>query len=80
MNKAREIRNRLIDRLMTINNTDYLTALEKVIATSNIQELTITLTEEQKLMLTRSDDDIKHGRIIDQDSLNEQELEWLKEK
>ena len=78
MNKANEIRNRLIDRLMSINNAEFLNALEKVIATSNIQEAPITLTEEQKLMLTMSEDDIKHGRMIDQDSLNEQELESLK--
>ncbi|WP_222933055.1 hypothetical protein [Fulvivirga aurantia] len=65
---------------MAISNSDYLKALEKMIDSSNIQEKLIALTEEQKLMLTMSDEDIKTGRIIDQEALNKQELEWLKEK
>lgn len=80
MASTSEIRNRLIDRLMAISNSDYLKALEKMIESSNIQETTIALTEEQKLMLTMSDEDIKTGRVIDEESLNKQELEWLKEK
>jgi uncharacterized protein YjaG (DUF416 family) len=80
MASTSEIRNRLIDRLMAISNSDYLKALEKMIESSNIQETSIALTEEQKLMLTMSDEDIKTGRVIDQESLNKQELEWLKEK
>lgn len=80
MASTSEIRNRLIDRLMAISNSDYLKALEKMIDSSNIQETSIALTEEQKLMLTMSDEDIKTCRIIDQESLNKQELEWLKEK
>lgn len=36
------------------------------------------LTEEQKIMLTMSDDDIKNGRVLDQESLNEEELKWLR--
>lgn len=80
MASTSEIRNRLIDRLMAISNSDYLKALEKMIDSSNIQETSIVLTEEQKLMLAMSDEDIKTGRIIDQESLNKQELEWLNEK
>lgn len=75
-----EIRNRLIDRLMAISNSDYLKALEKMIDYSNIQEVSIALTEEQKIMLAMSDEDIQTGRLIDQDSLNKQELRWLNEK
>ena len=32
------------------------------------------LTEEQKIMLAMSDDDIKNGRVLDQESLDEEEL------
>lgn len=80
MASTSEIRNRLIDRLMAISNSDHLKALEKMIDSSNIQETPIILTEEQKLMLTMSDEDIKTSRVIDQDTLNKQELEWLNEK
>ncbi|MEM7549482.1 MAG: hypothetical protein AAF363_07405 [Bacteroidota bacterium] len=80
MASTSEIRNRLIDRLMAISNSDYLTALEKMIDSSNIQEASIALTEEQKIMLAMSNQDIQTGRLIDQDSLNKQELGWLNEK
>ncbi|MGD1961456.1 MAG: hypothetical protein ACFB2Y_21555, partial [Fulvivirga sp.] len=75
-----EIRNRLIDRLMAINNSEYLTALEKIIESSNVQQSKVMLTEEQKIMLAMSDDDIKNGRVLDQESLNEEELKWLTKK
>ncbi len=38
------------------------------------------LTEEQKIMLAMSDDDIKNGSVLDQESLNEEELKWLTKK
>lgn len=75
-----EIRNRLVDRLMAINNSEYLTALEKIIESSNVQQSKVMLTEEQKIMLAMSDDDIKNGRVLDQESLNEEELKWLSKK
>ena len=59
------IRNRLIDRLMSINNSEYLIALEKIIESSNVQQSKVMLTEEQKIMLAMSDDDIKNGRVLD---------------
>ena len=80
MASTTEIRNRLIDRLMAINNSEYLTALEKIIESSNVQQSKVTLKEEQKIMLAMSDDDIKNGRVLDQESLNEEELKWLTKK
>jgi len=73
-----EIRNRLIDSLMTINNSDYLKALEKMIKSSNVLEEKISLTEEQKIMLAMSDSDIKNDQTIDPLALEEKELEWLR--
>ena len=80
MANTSEIRNRLIDRLMAISNSDYLKALEKMIDSSNIQETSITITEEQKIMLAMSDEDLEAGRLIDQEALNKEELGWLNEK
>ena len=80
MANTSEIRNRLIDRLMAISNSDYLKALEKMIDSSNIQETSITITEEQKIMLAMSDEELEAGRLIDQEALNKEELGWLNEK
>ena len=75
-----EIRNRVIDSLMSIDNLQYLQALEEMIKSSNVEHAKIPLTEEQKIMLAMSEDDIQNGKLIQQESLNEQELQWLKEK
>lgn len=78
MISATDIRNKLIDQLMAIKDTDYLRALSDMIDRSHVQEEAVPLTEEQKIMLAMSDGDIKAGRTIDQLTLNERELEWLK--
>ena len=78
MASATDIRNRLIDSLMAVDNTEFLMALEEQIKTSNLESEKIPLTEDQKIMLSMSDEDIKKGRVIDQNSLNERELEWLR--
>jgi len=75
-----DIRNKLIDQLMAIKNVGYLKALSDMIDLSRVQETVVPLTEEQKIMLTMSEEDIKTGRTIDQYTLNERELEWLKRK
>ncbi len=40
----------------------------------------VTLSEDQKLMLAMSEDDIAAGRTIDQQVLHERDLQWLKRK
>ena len=77
MATTNEIRNRVIDILMAINDHDYLKALEDMIKSSNVTQQSIPLTEEQRLMLSMSDQDIEAGRIIDQDTLDSQERKWL---
>jgi hypothetical protein len=80
MTSATDIRNRVIDQLLAIKDADYLMALSNMIKSSHVQEEVVPLTEEQKIMLVMSDEDIKAGRTIDQHTLNERELQWLKGK
>lgn len=80
MISATDIRNKVIDQLMAIKDADYLRALSDMIDNSNVQEKPVSLTEEQKIMLAMSEEDIKGGRTIDQFILNERELQWLKRK
>lgn len=78
MASADKIRNGIIDKLLTINNQDYLNALQKLIEKSSVDEDIIKLSEEQKLMLEFSDDDVKNNRVIPQDQLDKEDLEWLR--
>lgn len=78
MTGADNIRNSIIDKLLTISNKDYLLALYKLVSTSKINEEVITLSEAQILMLNMSEDDIKNNRIVTQEELDKMDLEWLK--
>ena len=46
------LRNSIIDKLLTITNKDYLNALYKLIENSSVDEDIVKLTEEQKIMLS----------------------------
>lgn len=80
MASATDIRNKIIDQLLVIKDSDYLLALSDMIKSSHVQEEAVPLTEDQKIMLTMSEEDIIAGRTIEQLTLNERELEWLKRK
>ena len=80
MKTTDNFRNRIIDKLLTINNREYLSALYKIIESSSPDSDLVELSEEQFLMLQMSDDDIKNDRLISYKELDKQDLEWLREK
>jgi len=78
MNGADNIRNNIIDKLLTISNKDYLSALYQLVSKSSVNDEAIQLSEAQILMLNMSEDDINNDRIISQEELDKIDLEWLK--
>ncbi|MGI8893181.1 MAG: hypothetical protein ACR2GN_06940 [Bacteroidia bacterium] len=72
------LRNKIINKLLTITNKDYLHALNKILENSPVEEDVMQLTEEQILMLQLSEDDIKHNRVISHEELDKEDLKWLK--
>ena len=77
MTTVDNIRNGLIDKILSIKNEDFLVALDKLITSSSSESDTIELTKEQKKMLDMSEQDIKNGKLISQDAMNKRNLEWL---
>jgi hypothetical protein len=73
------LRNSIIDKLLTITNEDYLLALQKIVENSQVDGDIVKLTEEQKLMLQLSDNDIKNKRLISQSQLDNNDKKWLKD-
>jgi len=73
------IRNGLIDKIMSIKNKDFLVALDKLITSSSSESEIVELTKEQKTMLEMSEEDIKNGRLISQERMDKRNLEWLNE-
>ena len=78
MDTADNIRNNIIDKLLTISNKEYLTALYKLISKTSVENDAIQLSDDQLLMLNMSEDDIKNNRIVSQEELDKLDLEWLK--
>lgn len=73
------IRNGIIEKLLTISNKDYLTALFQLVKSNQTDKDLVALSEEQVLMLQLSEKDIKQGRVIKQAQLDKQDLKWLTE-
>jgi len=78
MATADNLRNSIIDKLLTITNKDYLLALYQLVEKSSVEKDTVKLTQEQVLMLQLSDQDIKKGKLISQEQLDKEDLQWLK--
>ncbi len=78
MTTADNIRNSIIDKLLTISNKDYLSALYQLVEKSSVDSDVVKLSKSQILMLKLSDEDIAENRLISQEDLDKSDLEWLK--
>jgi ferritin-like metal-binding protein YciE len=74
------LRNGLIDKILSIQNKDFLEALDTIISNDSEKAKEKILTPEQKIMLEMSEDDIINGRLISQEAIEKRNLEWLNEK
>lgn len=79
MATVEKIRSELIDKILAIENKDFLIALDKLISASSADKEIVALSSEQKKMLEMSEADIKNGRLISQDAMDKRNLEWLNE-
>ncbi len=79
MTTTDNLRNNIINQLLTITNKDYLSALYKLLATTVADTNKVKLSEEQIVMLQLSDKDIKKGKLISHKQLDKDDLQWLKE-
>lgn len=73
------LRNEIIGKLLTISDKSYLSAINRIVDTKSETEEPVKLSEEQKLMLELSEEDIKNGRTVKESVLNKQDLKWLRE-
>lgn len=77
MTTVDKIRNGLIDKILSIKNRDFLEALDKLISFSSSESEIVELTNEQKIMLEMSEQDIKNGKLISQEAMDKRNMEWL---
>ena len=78
MKPVDSIRNKLIDKILAIQNADFLKALDKLVS-SSAQADKVILSSEQTEMLRMSQEDIKAGDVISHSDLNKEVEEWLRD-
>lgn len=72
------LRNQIIGKLLTISDKSYLSAINTIVKEQSVTDI-VELSEEQKIMLQMSENDIENGRIILESELNKKDLKWLQE-
>lgn len=77
MASVENIRNGLIDKILSIKNKAFLVALDQLITSSASATETVELTKEQKILLEMSEQDIQSGKLISQEAMDKRNLEWL---
>ena len=80
METITELRNKLIDKLLLVDNSDLLNEISLMIDAKELGHSKVQISEAQSLLLTMSDQDIKLNRLVDQEDLTAQDLEWLNGK
>ncbi|MFA9391801.1 MAG: hypothetical protein ACERKD_18465 [Prolixibacteraceae bacterium] len=79
MRNVKEIKDQIIDTINGIDDTEYLIEIESLISSLIKNDVSVELTAEQKLMLQMGRDDIKAGRYLTQEELDEMDEQWLNE-
>ncbi len=77
MTATEKIRNSLIDKILSINDKEILSAVDKLLESTIKSEEVVRISEEQRLMIEASFKDIKKNKLITDEQLNKEEDEWL---
>ncbi|MDQ3395465.1 MAG: hypothetical protein M3512_15330 [Bacteroidota bacterium] len=80
MASTEQIRNNLIDKLISIKNKDILSAVDRLLEVSIKEEDIYKVSEDQRKSLQASEIDIVNGKLISDEDLNNEEDELLREK
>jgi hypothetical protein len=76
MTTLESIKNRLVDRILAVQDEKFLEAVEKIFVTTQKEEI-VKLYPEQKEMLMMSDADIAAGHVVSESELDKLDSKWL---
>jgi hypothetical protein len=76
MTTLESIKNRLVDRILAVQDEKFLEAVEKIFVTTQKEEI-VKLYPEQREMLMRSDADIAEGNVVSESELDKLDSQWL---
>ena len=74
-----QLRNTLIDRLLTVKDSEVLASILKMLDATSEDEV-YEVSDLQRLVLLQSESDIANGRTISQEDLDREDRKWLNQK
>ncbi|MHA4807582.1 hypothetical protein ACX0G9_05730 [Flavitalea flava] len=67
----------LIDKLISIRDISVLEKINELIGNVDVNKPIFKVSESQRQMLMKSEDDIRNGNLTTDDDLNAEEDKWL---
>lgn len=80
MNSTDFLRSQVISKLLAVRDEKFLLALGELLDNNPVADELIKLTDDQIHVLKLSDIDIEYNRIMSQEQLDEEDLQWLEGK
>ncbi len=77
MASIEQIRNNLIDKLLSINNKDIIVSLDRLLESTIKEEDVYKVSKQQRILLAASEIDIQNGNLILDEEINREEDLWL---
>ena len=80
MENIEALRTKLVERIFSTKNVNFLQAIENLFLSVEPQEHSgkYILSENQKELILLAEEDIKYGRTISDDELRKLDEEWMK--
>ena len=75
--QVNELRYSLLDKLMSVRDINVLQKINELIGNVDLNNPVFKVTDGQKQMLMKSEEDILNGDTISDDELNADEDQWL---
>jgi hypothetical protein len=75
--QVNNLKYRLLDKLISIQDINLLEKVNELIGNVDVNKSVFKITDDQKKMLVKSEEDILNGDFITDEELNEEEEKWL---
>ena len=75
--QVNDLKYNLLDKLISVRDINVLQKINDLIGNVDINSPIFKVTDAQKQMLMKSEEDIQNGNVISNDDLNAEEDQWL---
>ena len=77
--QVNDLKYNLLDKLISVRDINVLQKINDLIGNVDLDSPVFKVTDGQKEMLMKSEEDIRNGNVTTDDELNAEEDQWLNE-